>query len=39
MDSGMQLHEEMRQAGFYLKFVEDTCVHFAIIDKEIESTQ
>ena len=35
----MQLHEEMRQAGFYLKFVEDTCEHFAIIDKEIESTQ
>lgn len=31
----MQLHEEMRQAGFYLKFVEDTCEHFAIIDKEI----
>ena len=35
----MQLHEEMRQAGFYLKFVEDTCEHFAIIDKEIESPQ
>ena len=31
----MQLHEEMRQAGFYLKFIEDTCEHFAIIDKEI----
>ncbi len=31
----MQLHEEMRQAGFYLKMVEDTCQHFAIIDQEI----
>lgn len=31
----MQLHEEMRQAGFYLKRVEDTCEHFAIIDQEI----
>lgn len=31
----MQLHEEMRQAGFYLKIVEDTCEHFAIMDQEI----
>ena len=31
----MQLHEEMRQAGFYMKTVEDTCEHFAIIDQEI----
>ena len=31
----MQLHEEMRQAGFYLKTVEDTCERFAIIDQEI----
>ena len=36
-DSGywMQLHEEMRQAGFYIKTVEDTCEHFAIMDQEI----
>ena len=31
----MQLHEEMRQAGFYMKTVEETCEHFAIIDQEI----
>lgn len=31
----MQLHEEMRQAGFYMKTVEDTCEHFAMIDLEI----
>ena len=31
----MQLHEEMRQAGFYMKTVEDTCEHFAVIDQEI----
>ena len=31
----MQLHEEMRQAGFYMKTVEDTCEHFAIVDQEI----
>ncbi len=31
----MQLHEEMRQAGFYMKTVEDTCEHFAMIDQEI----
>ncbi len=26
----MQLHEEMRQAGFYIKTVEESCEHFAI---------
>ena len=31
----MQLHKEMRQAGFYMKTVEDTCERFAIIDQEI----
>ena len=31
----MQLHEEMRQAGFYMKTVEDSCEHFAIVDQEI----
>ena len=31
----MQLHEEMRQAGFYMKTVEDSCEHFAILDQEI----
>lgn len=31
----MQLHEEMRQAGFYIKTVEETCEHFAIIDQKI----
>ena len=31
----MQLHEEMRQAGFYLKTVEESCEHFAIVDQEI----
>ena len=31
----MQLHEEMRQAGFYMKMVEETCEHFAIIDHKI----
>ena len=31
----MQLHEEMRQAGFYIKTAEETCEHFAIIDREI----
>jgi len=30
-----QLHEEMRQAGFYIKTEEDACEHFAIIDQEI----
>lgn len=31
----MQLHEEMRQAGFYVKTAEESCEHFAIIDQEI----
>lgn len=31
----MKLHEEMRQAGFYIKTVEEICEHFAIIDQEI----
>ena len=31
----MQLHEEMRQAGFYIRLVEEFCVHFAIIDSEM----
>ena len=31
----MQLHEDMHQAGFYMKIVEDSCEHFAIVDQEI----
>ena len=31
----MQLHEDMRQAGFYIKTVEESCEHFAIIDQEV----
>lgn len=31
----MQLHEDMRQAGFYMKTVEESCGHFAIVDQEI----
>ena len=31
----MQLHEDMRQAGFFIKTVEDSCENFAIIDQEI----
>lgn len=31
----MRLHEDMRQAGFYIKTVEDSCEHFAIIDQEL----
>lgn len=31
----MQLHEEMRQVGFYIKTVEESCEHFAIMDQEI----
>lgn len=31
----MQLHEEMGQAGFYVKTVEESCEHFAIVDQEI----
>jgi hypothetical protein len=31
----MQLHEEMRQVGFYVKTVEESCEHFAIVDQKI----
>ena len=31
----MQLHDEMRCAGFYIKTVEDTCEHFCVIDGEL----
>lgn len=31
----MQLHEEMRQVGFYIETVEESCEHFAIMDQEI----
>ncbi len=31
----MQLHEDMGQAGFYIKTVEESCEHFAIADQEI----
>lgn len=31
----MQMHDEMRQAGFFLKTVEDFCEHYAIIDREL----
>ena len=31
----MQLHEDMRQAGFFIKTVEDSCENFAVIDQEI----
>lgn len=31
----MQLHEEIRQAGFYIKTVVDSCEHFSIIDQNI----
>ena len=31
----MQLHEELRQTGFYIKTVEESCEHFAIMDLEI----
>ena len=31
----MQLHEDMRQAGFYMRYVEENCEHFAIVDQEI----
>lgn len=31
----MQLHEDMRKAGFYIKTVEESCEHFAIIDQHI----
>ena len=31
----MQLHEDMRKAGFYMKTVEESCERFAIMDQEI----
>ena len=31
----MQLHDELQSNGFYIKTVEETCEHFAIIDQEI----
>ena len=31
----MQLYEEIRQAGFYIKTVVDSCEHFSIIDQNI----
>ena len=31
----MQLHEDMRKAGFYIKTVEEYCDHFAVIDQEV----
>lgn len=31
----MQLHEDMRKAGFYIKTVEETCERFAVIDQEV----
>ena len=31
----MQLHEEIRQAGFYIKTARDSCEHFSIIDQNI----
>ena len=31
----MQLHEDMRKAGFYMKTVEESCERFVIIDQEI----
>ena len=31
----MRLHEDMRQAGFRVKTVEDFCEHFAVMDQEV----
>lgn len=31
----MQLHEDMRRAGFYIRTVEEYCDRFAVIDKEV----
>ena len=31
----MRLHEDMRQAGFRVKTVEDFCEHFAVMDREV----
>lgn len=34
-ENRMELMERLRKAGFEIKLVEDTCEHFAVIDKEI----
>ena len=31
----MQLHEDMRKVGFYMKTVEESCERFVVIDQEI----
>ena len=31
----MQLHEEMRLAGFYIKQQNESCERFAVIDQEV----
>lgn len=31
----MQLHEDMRQAGFFIREAENTCDNFAVIDEEL----
>ena len=31
----MQLHEDMRKAGFYIKTVEEYCDRFVVIDQEV----
>lgn len=31
----MQLHEDMRKAGFYIKTVEESCERFAVIDQKV----
>lgn len=31
----MQLHEDMRKAGFYIKTVEEYCERFAVVDQEV----
>ncbi len=34
-ENRMELMERLRKAGFEIKLVEETCEHFAVIDKEI----
>ena len=34
-DTRMELMERIRKAGFEIKFVEDSCEHYAVIDQEI----
>lgn len=34
-DVRMELMEKLRKAGFEIRLVEETCEHFAVIDKEI----